>query len=165
MIFFIILIVLMLLVIAYDATRYIIPNWLSGILLVLYPYLVLTVPGLDWKTAYLGMGVVFALGFAIYALKWMGAGDIKLLAVLAPFVAGGGWGVLGQYVVYVTLAGGALSVFLLLARKAIPWVIALPQDTAKARLWRVGSPVPYGLAIAGVFIAYLWLGKIPGVVV
>ncbi len=160
MILFTALFALMLLVVAYDATRYIIPNWLNALVLLLYPFHVATaaVP-LHWPMALVAMGVMFAVGFAMYALKWMGAGDVKLLAALAPWV---GWSRdLLDYALYVALVGGVLSLLLVGVRKLLPWVWNVP-DRPYFRILRSGSPVPYGLAIAGVFLVFLCTNRIAG---
>ncbi len=161
MILFAALVLLMVLVVVYDATRYIIPNWLNGLVLLLYPFHVATATvAIDWRMALLGMLVMFVVGFFTYAMKWMGAGDVKLLAALAPWV---GWGKgLLEYALYVAVAGGALSLALILIRKLIPWIMKLP-DHPYTKILREGSPVPYGLAIAGVFLGFLLTARIPGI--
>ena len=73
-----------------DCTRYTIPNWLVGSLLVLYPVAVYLSPeAVDWKMAMVAMLLVFAVGYIIFSLRVMGGGDVKLITVLALWV---GWG-------------------------------------------------------------------------
>mgnify|MGYP001584711850 CR=1 FL=1 len=63
----------MLAVMYYDATRFIIPNWLVGSLLLLYPLAVLLSPvPVNWQMDLLGMLGAFALGYVIFALRMMG---------------------------------------------------------------------------------------------
>ncbi len=160
MILFLALCTLMLLVVAYDATRYIIPNWLNGMVLLLYPLQVLTLsPTPDWPMALLAAGMVLVLGIGLYAMKWMGAGDVKLLAALTPWL--GFTPLLVEYLLLVALMGGALSLLLVGLRKLLPWVMRVPTHPY-ARLLHEGAPVPYGLAIAGVFLGFLCVGKLPG---
>lgn len=155
------LMVLMLLVVLYDATRYIIPNWLNALVLLLYPlHVILSPVPLDWQMALVAMGVMFAVGFVTYLLKWMGAGDVKLLAAVTPWI---GWRPdLLDYTLYVALVGGALSLLLLLVRKIIPWVGKVPEHPY-CRILHHNSPVPYGLAIAVVFLVFLFTGRIAGI--
>ena len=77
----------MLAVMWFDATTYRIPNWLVASLLLLYPLAVYFGHGaVHWQPALLAMGIVFALGYVVFALKWMGAGDIKLITACALWV-------------------------------------------------------------------------------
>ncbi|MDE3037615.1 MAG: prepilin peptidase [Pseudomonadota bacterium] len=149
----------MLAVIWFDATRYLIPNWLVGSLLIIYPLAVYDMGhgAVDWKMALVGMAVVFAVGYFVFAMKWMGGGDIKLLAVCALWV---GWRNLPEFMAYVTLLGGALSIVVLVLRKALPYVPWIAGQTLP-RILRDHEPVPYGLAIAAGFLLLAAGGKIP----
>ncbi|MDE3059901.1 MAG: prepilin peptidase [Pseudomonadota bacterium] len=150
----------MLLVLWLDTTRYIIPNWLSGSLLALYPIaLLLARHPVDWQLALAGMFFVLAIGYFIFSRRWMGGGDIKLITVASLWV---GWQNLVEYLFDVTLLGGALSVALLFGRK---WGAPYLQRDGKPlpRILRNGEPVPYGIAIAVGFLIMVWLGKIPAI--
>lgn len=146
----------MMVVIWFDITRYIIPNWLSASLLMLYPIAVWLSPQpVDWKMALVAMGIVFAVGYFIFMMKWMGGGDIKLLTVCSLWV---GLSHLIDFLFLVALAGGAMSVVLWGVRKFEPH---LSQGGRKLpRLLKDGEPVPYGVAIAVGFVLLFWMGKI-----
>ena len=59
----------------FDLTRYVIPNWLVGILLALYPTLfVFGVPPEDWWHALWVMLLVFIGGVALFHFRVMGGG-------------------------------------------------------------------------------------------
>ena len=154
------LIFCMLAVIYFDVTRYIIPNWLVGSLLLLYPVAVWMAPlPLDWTMALAAVGTVFAIGDASVAVKWMGAGDIKLLTACALWV---GWGGLLNFIFTVALLGGALAAGLWLARKALPHAQFIKRETPWPRILREGEPVPYGVAIAAAMLLLLKDGGLPG---
>jgi len=148
----------MLAVIWFDLTRYIIPNWLSASLLLLYPLGVyMAQHSVDWKMAIVGMLIVLVVGYGIFVMKWMGGGDIKLLTVCSLWV---GLHNLLEYLFYVTLLGGGMSVGILVLRKVIPFV---PQLVGRKmpRILQDGAPVPYGVVIAGGFLIMIWTGEIP----
>ncbi len=140
-----------------DVTRYTIPNWLVGSLLVLYPLAFFLHPhGADWKMALAAMGLVFACGFVVFALKIMGGGDIKLITVLALWV---GWNYLADFVVLFALLGGVFSIFLLITRKIFPY-LPIPKTIKTPRVFQNKAPIPYGVAIAGAFVILMAQGKI-----
>lgn len=142
----------MLAVMVSDASRYLIPNWLVGSLLVLYPVAVYMSPyEVDWKMALVAMAIMFAFGYVIFALRFMGAGDIKLLVVCALWV---GLQHLLEFVFTVALFGGLLSLLLWGARKALP-LLPVVREKKLPRVLCNGQPVPYGLAIATAFLLLL----------
>ena len=106
-----------------------------------------------------------ALGFALLLLPYftggMGAGDVKLLAVIGAF--GGAYFVLASFI-YGAVIGGLISAFLLARRKALgntlkhfllflP-ILQKPQDLSEATINARQEKFPYGIAIAlGTLIA------------
>jgi prepilin peptidase CpaA len=147
----------MLAVIYFDATRYIIPNWLIGSMLVLYPVALYFSPeAVDWKMALAGMGIVFAVGYVLFAKGWMGGGDIKLITACALWV---GWEKLPDFIVLFALFGGLLSVLLVILRKIAPHITKRRGD-ALPRMLQEKAPVPYGLAIAVGFLMLMSRGEI-----
>lgn len=65
-------------VLFFDVTRYIIPNWLVGVLLVLYPAFVLMSPvPVGWPMALAAAGLMFVVGVVIFAFRLMGGGDVS----------------------------------------------------------------------------------------
>jgi prepilin peptidase CpaA len=70
-----------------DFRRYIIPNQVSLGALALFPVYVLSAPEpVHWQWALVMAGVFFAVGFVMYLLRAMGAGDAKLLPVVMLWV-------------------------------------------------------------------------------
>ncbi len=159
--FFIVLTVLMAIVIYFDATRFIIPNWLVGLVVAFWPPLLLISPyPVDWMMALATMAGVFAIGCFVFSRKWMGGGDIKLLTACSIWT---GWPLVLDFLILMALIGGLLSVFFmgsraLLLKVKAPWA----EQDKLPRLLRKGQPLPYGLAIAASFLLLLWQQKLPG---
>jgi prepilin peptidase CpaA len=153
---------LMIFVMITDLTRFIIPNWLVGLLLVLYPVLLLITPHRpDWMVAILiGLGT-FAVGFGLFAIKAMGGGDVKLLAVTGLYASKEAY---PEFIMGVGILGGLLAILLLILRPLCAYACAKSGRPASAipRVLIIGEPVPYGIAIAASFLLVLWAGKIPG---
>ncbi len=148
----------MLTVLWFDVRHYLIPNWLVGSLLIVYPLAVWLAPvAVDWKMALAAMLGVFAVGYVVFALKWMGAGDIKLITVCSLWVGLGG---LADFIFLFAMIGGLFSIALLVVRK---WNVFLPvpKSGQLPRVLRSGEPVPYGVAIASAFLIMLVMEKIP----
>lgn len=151
----------MLATIWFDVSRYIIPNWLVASLLVLYPVAIYMNPNpVDWRMGLLAFGIMFAAGYLIFAMRWMGGGDVKLLMVCAMWV--GFSKHLAEYVIVVSLLGGALSLLLWGGRKALVHV-PRKRGAQLPRVLRESEPVPYGVAIAIAFLIWLAHGNIPPV--
>lgn len=156
-----ILTVLMIAVMITDFTRFIIPNKLVLLILAVYPVLLLTVGGRpEW---YYDLLIGFAaLVFGVFVLfRFMGGGDVKLLAVCTLFV---GKQALLPFAIYTALWGGALALGLLAAREIVPYIYLKlgKQPDSIPRVFTAGQPAPYGLAIAASFLSLLWGGEIAG---
>jgi prepilin peptidase CpaA len=162
--FAVVLSCLMFTVIVTDTTRYTIPNWLVGALLLLYPVMlaVAQAPKPDWKTGLVIGVVVFALGFIIFILKVMGGGDIKLMTVLGIWAGREG---IFQFLTMVALLGGALALILWTTRKVLPHFVDKSQSRPLPRILVDDNMVPYGVAIAIAFLILLWTDKVPGIIV
>lgn len=147
------LLILMLLVVYYDARTYTIPNWLCGLVLVLYiPAFFLAPIPPDWQSGLLALALTFAIGYILFSLNWMGGGDVKLFAACALWT---GMRELPDFLIYAALMGGALTLALIAAR------VFTGKKANMPRLLQKGAPVPYGLAIAAAFSWLLVEGRIP----
>lgn len=157
------LLLCMALVLWLDATRYLIPNWLNGLLIALYPAMIMLSPApVDWVSGVIGLCVMFAIGYALFALHLMGGGDVKLLAACALWV--GFSGLLLEFGLWVAVFGGVLSVALILLRRLLQGIVLTRYpDRTLPRILQVGAPAPYGLAIVAAFVRLLVQGKLPGV--
>jgi prepilin peptidase CpaA len=130
----------------YDVATLTIPNWLSLILVGLFPAAgILAGFGPSEWAWHLGVGL-FALcaGIAIFAFGFAGGGDAKLFAAGALYM---GFSGIGPFIFAVAMAGGALVVCLLLVRR-VPLPVSFVSQPWVARLYQKGQGVPYGVAIA-----------------
>jgi len=144
------LIFVMLAVMYFDVTRFIIPNWLVGSLLLVYPIAIFMSPhAVDWQEGLIALGIMFALGYVVFAMKWMGGGDIKLITACALWV---GLSNLMEFAFITALLGGVFAVALWGVRKILPLIFK--EKKTWPRILREGEPAPYGVAIAG---CMLWL--------
>ncbi|WP_417479313.1 A24 family peptidase [Maricaulis maris] len=141
---------LMLAAAIFDATKFIIPNWLCGLVLLTFPVAAVAA-GLGWAEVgnhLLGGALALVIGFALFAPGWVGGGDAKLFAAAALWF---GWPEFLAFLIHTVLAGGVLVVILLALRWLAPRLPVLATRTEGTAL-AVNAPVPYGIAIAaGVF--------------
>ncbi|MEO1200153.1 MAG: prepilin peptidase [Pseudomonadota bacterium] len=89
--------------------------------------------------------VMLMVGFSMFAFGWIGGGDAKFFAAVALWL---GWGALAEYTIYVALFGGALTLFILFARR-VPLPALLGRQEWAVRLHHYQSGIPYGIALAG----------------
>ncbi|HLP66272.1 MAG TPA: prepilin peptidase [Rhizobium sp.] len=119
-----------------------IPAILLGAFLVVVPFTHLGWPGFGLHLA--AAALVFAGGFALFALNVMGGGDAKLLTAAAVWF--GLTKSLLVFLVYVGYAGGVLTVLILLLRARANLVIAMGLPVPHSIL--SAKKIPYGVAIA-----------------
>lgn len=94
---------------------------------------------------------VLAAGIVMFSLGWMGGGDAKLLAAGALWI---GYDLLLQFLVLVSLLGGALALIILAYRRAVPsGAMMAPVPGWAQRLHTHGTGIPYGIAISGAAVA------------
>jgi len=162
-------IILHLLIALYDFSFYRVPNLFLGALLVLYGlYVPFYVSMGQLTTELIVFAIVFVIGFGLYALKYIGAGDAKYIAVASIWV--GYPGVL-YLLLYVSVMGGLLAVLYLFlpdhlarfsdwmwshiqkAESRFPllqkvWAGSGTGPEAGKRGMIEGRMIPYGIAIA-----------------
>ncbi len=110
--------------------------------------------GLGWSEIgmHVAMGfAVLVIGMGMFAMGWVGGGDVKLVAATALWL--GFSGEMLQYAVYASIIGGVLTILILKLRM----ITVLPDALSFKWLLRLHDPregVPYGvaLAIAGLII-------------
>jgi prepilin peptidase CpaA len=123
-----------------------IPNWISLVLLALFPVLSMAA-GLSWSEVGIHVAVgagALMLGIALFAGGIIGGGDAKLFSALAVYM---GVQSIGSYLFAVGIAGGVLAVVLLLLR-SLPIRALLDRLSWVHEIVRPGAGVPYGVAIA-----------------
>lgn len=137
-----------------DLSSYIIPNWVSAALLIMFvpaAFFVGAPWGLVAQHAAVG-GVALLLGMAMFALNWIGGGDAKLFSASALWLGLAG---APAYLFWTAIAGGVLTVGLLAVRRANT---VLPVAGGPAWMHSLLSPkgdVPYGVALAaGAMLAF-----------
>ena len=111
----------------YDVRYRRIPNWLTvaGVLagLALNGFLDQNRPGL-FVSSMLGLAIAFVVYFVLYALRAMGAGDVKLMAAVGAVVGWPNW--FGIFIV-TAIIGGIMALILVVARGRVKrtfWNIA-----------------------------------------
>ena len=137
-----------------DVTSFTIPNWISSALLLAFPVAALAA-GLPWgevaQHAAVG-GVALVIGMGMFAMNWMGGGDAKLMSASALWLGLSG---APSYLMWTALAGGALAVTLITARKLRA---AMPVATGPRWVGALLEPkgdIPYGVALAaGALLAF-----------
>ena len=127
-----------------DIRRFEIPDSLSIAILVLAIGFGFTQPDFPWLWHGASFLLMFAFGAGLFALGWMGGGDVKLLTAAAAWTTLTG---LPMMLGSILMAGGALAAFLLAAR-AIARRNGGSAETLPGPL-RPGAPLPYAIAIAG----------------
>ncbi|MFO1186059.1 MAG: prepilin peptidase [Alphaproteobacteria bacterium] len=131
---------------AYDLSSFRIPNWIPAALAAMYlPTALmaeLTVVDIAWGLA-LMLGFLI-VGMAMFAMRWFGGGDAKLLAAAAPWV---GIAHALDYVIGVALIGGLLVLALMMFRK-MPLPAVAAERPWILRLHSSEEGVPYGVALA-----------------
>ncbi|MBN9590184.1 MAG: prepilin peptidase [Alphaproteobacteria bacterium] len=113
-----------------------IPNRLVLAVLLLFVLWRMTGPATPLPDSLLAGGIVLAVGFPLFVLRIIGAGDTKLAAATALFA---GLARLSHFVLAMSLVGGALAILALGAR----YLRKLRGGGETAT-----DDVPYGVAIA-----------------
>ena len=128
-----------------DMTSMTIPNWISLVLVIGY-FAVVPFAWQGWSVfgMHILVGVVcFLIAMAMFAFGQLGGGDAKLFAATSIWFL---WPDLGTYVVYTALAGGALTLFIIMGRKFFPAKILTTEWLHQ--LFKNEKKIPYGLALA-----------------
>ena len=128
-----------------DLRDYTIPNRISLAIAALYPAHILAVGSINMiPGALIVATIVFAVGFAFFALKMAGGGDVKLTTAVALWA---GQAQIIEFLFVTALAGGVLAA--VLAMRA--WrqsAVSAPGGTLVLRMEAIrATAVPYGAAI------------------
>lgn len=122
-----------------DIRAYIIPNWTSILIAASFLVAAIFTPYASLISGLLSGAGVLLLGLALFAVGWMGGGDVKLFSALALWA---GPSRLGAFTLATSLAGVAVALFMLSPlRRFAP---TAPDEARSA----ARQPMPYGVAIA-----------------
>lgn len=137
-----------------DLKSYRIPNSLVGALLVLFSIVAAAhLSEVSWMEHIAAALVVFGAGIFLYALNQMGAGDVKLLSVVALW---SGIYPLPVLLFYVSLCGLVGMLVILGLRMIAPRLQSHPPSEGRKlpRLLTKGQGIPYAIGIGpGAIIA------------
>ncbi|MFO1246962.1 MAG: prepilin peptidase [Alphaproteobacteria bacterium] len=137
----------------WDLASFTIPNFLSLILLALFAVFAvaahLTLPAIGWHL--LAGFVGLFIGFALFALGWIGGGDAKLFAAVTLWL---GFHDMAPYALVASVFGGALTLALMVLRQ-LPLPDVLARQAWISRLHDARSGIPYGVALAAGAFALL----------
>ncbi|MEZ5960462.1 MAG: prepilin peptidase [Hyphomonadaceae bacterium] len=126
-----------------DASRLIIPNWVSIALATIFPVAAL-LTGAPLMSVGLhvlfGFGVL-AVGFVLFQFNIIGGGDAKLLAAASIWT---GVTAFMPMILWTAIAGGVMALALLTARQLIP---AGTYPAFVDHLLKKQNGIPYGVAI------------------
>lgn len=140
-----------------DIARLRISNVFPLLVIGLYPVWV-AVTGWEndiWHNGTVFLGV-FAMGCGLFAMRWMGGGDIKLLAACALWFD---WLGAVPWLVYITVGGGVLALLIIIGRRMVPQSVRTGSSVA---IFAARGPIPYGVAIAlGTIMALYTAGPNP----
>ena len=158
--------ILLALVIYFDVTNFIIPNWLNFTFIALWPIFLLATPEpIEWWWSLAVMAGFFAVGMLIFALNIMGGGDVKLLIALSLWI---GWQPQSLLIFgfWVAIAGGVLAAILLIARLGLRQSVGEKKVKKEfPKIFQMKSPIPYGVAIAYSFGYMIWTNQILGLII
>lgn len=153
----VILLTLLLVAAVIDYRSYRIPNWLtfSGTAIgLIYSALNpnVTDQGLLWSLA--GLGVGFLLMLPMYALRIMGAGDVKLMAMVGSLL---GYTQILPAVLSTFLAGGAAAIVCALYRRVLGQMLLNIKDIANTAAFSLFGGMQPNLQVQ----ESLSVGKLP----
>ena len=150
--FIVLLLAILLAIVSISDVRYRrIPNWTVLAVAALFVPWIFLGPGVSILSALEAALICFVVSCAMYALRFLGAGDSKLLTVTALFA---GMPRLPHFLVYVALAGGAIALVSLLTRPTRAAVMFHMRGKGD-----FGRGVPYGVAIAIATMAIVLLPR------
>ncbi len=135
-----------------DIQSFTIPNWICIAAAALFVPAA-AIAGLGWAgfAAHLAVGfAVLLLGMGLFAMRWLGGGDAKLLAAAALWA---GWPDVLMFLAYVAALGGVFTLLLMAARRAFG--PAAQHAGLSLPILERAREIPYGVAIAGAALIFL----------
>lgn len=141
-----------------DLARLTISNIFPTLVVLLFPvWVAVAGPEADIWMNGVNFIITLGVGLGLFALGWLGGGDVKLFAAIALWFDFSG---IVPLVFYVTAAGAVLTLSLMLLRRAVP---AGTRSRLEWAIFERRGPIPYGVAIAAGAILCIFLqGVNPG---
>jgi len=132
-----------------DVWKFVIPNFISIGIFILFFVSALFLPiQTNWPSHLGTVSATFIVGLIMYRFHLLGAGDVKLITAVSLW---SGVENISYFLFYSALAGGALALGLVLLRYVILSVqlqSSYSGSGSMPRVLRHGESIPYGLAIA-----------------
>ena len=136
-----------------DLTTLRIPNFVPLFLGGLYPFFLAFAPvPVDWAGGLMASCFVFLAGTVLFALRVMGGGDIKLMAVVALWA---GPELISGFLAITAITGGVMAVIACTRlRFVLGYAIHFMGPRIASAIPVPAGVLPYGLAIAcgGIFV-------------
>ena|SRR5579864_1767794 len=138
---------------AWDIASFTIPNFIPLSLIILFACFVVAARlPVEAVGAHLLVGLIgFVVGFALFALGFIGGGDAKLFAATLIWL---GFRDALDYALIAALFGGGLTLAIISIR-ALPLPVFLVRHAWIARLHDEKAGIPYGVALASGAFAVL----------
>ena len=126
-----------------DLAKLTIANIFPTLIILLFPvWVAVAGPEADIWMNGVNFLIILGVGLVLFALQWLGGGDVKLFAAVALWFDFSG---IVPLVFYVTMAGAGLAIFLALLRRMVP---AGVKSRFEWVIFERRGPIPYGVAIA-----------------
>lgn len=126
-----------------DIAKLTIANIFPTLIILLFPvWVAVAGPEADIWMNGVNFLMVLGVGLVLFALQWLGGGDVKLFAAAALWFDFSG---IVPLVFYVTMAGAGVTIILVLLRRMVPAGVKSRFDWA---IFERRGPIPYGVAIA-----------------
>lgn len=139
---------------ASDIVAYRIPNVIVIALLLLYPIYVLVTPGeVEWLYSLGIFAATIAVGLALFAFRWFGAGDVKLMAAIMLWA---GPTLALPALLISALIGGAVSLVMLTgARFVIASLLSsISRKSLGEKFLAHSMPWGVGMGFSGIFTGW-----------
>jgi prepilin peptidase CpaA len=123
----------------YDVKSFRIPNFVCIAIAALFPLFVILAPHkILWEQNLFICAVVLVAGILLFAKKYTGAGDIKLIAAISLWA---GTDMIGPFLLVTAFTGGLLSL-------SLAGLAYLRKRETGSEISIAKTPIPYGVAIA-----------------